>query len=173
MGLNTFWMHCMCSTRVMCIVHGFVVQPVGFLMTVDQWIGQSHLCYDYSLHLPPIILCIYLVELFSCFLLLSMDGAFWSLLASLLSTNSITCFYVLQPIFLSLFLFLPHPFFQVDSVDNFTPSNTPSRGEDSKSQLKSRSRSPSMASDVEPIEVNSNLWTLNLQLVLCLILDCC
>uniref|UniRef100_A0A4W5RWM3 CDC42 binding protein kinase alpha (DMPK-like) b n=1 Tax=Hucho hucho TaxID=62062 RepID=A0A4W5RWM3_9TELE len=29
--------------------------------------------------------------------------------------------------------------------------------EDSKSQLKSRSRSPSMASDVEPIEVNSNL----------------
>ncbi|CDQ59955.1 unnamed protein product [Oncorhynchus mykiss] len=63
-----------------------------------------------------------------------MDGAFWSLLASLLSTNSITCFYV-------------------DSVDNFTPSNTPSRGEDSKSQLKSRSRSPSMASDVEPIEL--------------------
>uniref|UniRef100_A0A8C8HK64 non-specific serine/threonine protein kinase n=1 Tax=Oncorhynchus tshawytscha TaxID=74940 RepID=A0A8C8HK64_ONCTS len=41
---------------------------------------------------------------------------------------------------------------RVDSVDNFTPSNTPSRGEDSKSQLKSRSRSPSMASDVEPIE---------------------
>ncbi|XP_055728262.1 serine/threonine-protein kinase MRCK alpha-like isoform X3 [Salvelinus fontinalis] len=42
---------------------------------------------------------------------------------------------------------------RVDSVDNFTPSNTPSRGEDSKSQLKSRSRSPSMASDVEPIEL--------------------
>uniref|UniRef100_A0A4W5PJS8 non-specific serine/threonine protein kinase n=1 Tax=Hucho hucho TaxID=62062 RepID=A0A4W5PJS8_9TELE len=41
--------------------------------------------------------------------------------------------------------------FDVDSVDNFTPSNTPSRDEDSK---KSRSRSPSMASDVEPIEVN-------------------
>uniref|UniRef100_A0A8C8D0V1 Serine/threonine-protein kinase MRCK alpha n=1 Tax=Oncorhynchus tshawytscha TaxID=74940 RepID=A0A8C8D0V1_ONCTS len=39
--------------------------------------------------------------------------------------------------------------FDVDSVDNFTPSNTPSRDEDSK---KSRSRSPSMASDVEPIE---------------------
>uniref|UniRef100_A0A673VMG3 Serine/threonine-protein kinase MRCK alpha n=1 Tax=Salmo trutta TaxID=8032 RepID=A0A673VMG3_SALTR len=37
-----------------------------------------------------------------------------------------------------------------DSVDNFTPSNTPSRDEDSK---KSRSRSPSMASDVEPIEL--------------------
>uniref|UniRef100_A0A8C7P7D7 non-specific serine/threonine protein kinase n=2 Tax=Oncorhynchus mykiss TaxID=8022 RepID=A0A8C7P7D7_ONCMY len=41
--------------------------------------------------------------------------------------------------------------FDVDSVDNFTPSNTPSRDEDSKT---SRSRSPSMASDVEPIEVN-------------------
>uniref|UniRef100_A0A8C8ENE3 Serine/threonine-protein kinase MRCK alpha n=1 Tax=Oncorhynchus tshawytscha TaxID=74940 RepID=A0A8C8ENE3_ONCTS len=40
--------------------------------------------------------------------------------------------------------------FDVDSVDNFTPSNTPSRDEDSK---KSRSRSPSMASDVEPIEL--------------------
>nr|XP_029534588.1 serine/threonine-protein kinase MRCK alpha-like [Oncorhynchus nerka] len=39
---------------------------------------------------------------------------------------------------------------RVDSVDNFTPSNTPSRDEDSK---KSRSRSPSMASDVEPIEL--------------------
>uniref|UniRef100_A0A8C8HVX3 non-specific serine/threonine protein kinase n=1 Tax=Oncorhynchus tshawytscha TaxID=74940 RepID=A0A8C8HVX3_ONCTS len=37
---------------------------------------------------------------------------------------------------------------RVDSVDNFTPSNTPSRGEDSKSQLKSRSRSPSMATSV-------------------------
>lgn len=83
---------------------------------------------------------------------LSMDGAFWSLLASLLSTNSITtCFYVLS-LFISLSL--SHPFFQVDSVDNFTPSNTPSRDEDSK---KSRSRSPSMASDVEPIEVNADL----------------
>ncbi|CAB1343156.1 unnamed protein product, partial [Coregonus sp. 'balchen'] len=50
-------------------------------------------------------------------------------------------------------LSLSHPFLQLDSVDNFTPSNTPSRGEDSKSQLKSRSRSPSMASDVEPIEL--------------------
>ncbi|KAM6965746.1 serine/threonine-protein kinase MRCK alpha isoform 3-T3 [Aplochiton taeniatus] len=42
---------------------------------------------------------------------------------------------------------------RLDSVDNFTPSNTPSRDEDSKSHLKSRSRSPSMASDVEPIEL--------------------
>uniref|UniRef100_A0A6Q2Y4H6 non-specific serine/threonine protein kinase n=1 Tax=Esox lucius TaxID=8010 RepID=A0A6Q2Y4H6_ESOLU len=43
--------------------------------------------------------------------------------------------------------------FDVDSVDNFTPSNTPSRDEDSKSQLKSRSRSPSTASMVSPPEV--------------------
>uniref|UniRef100_A0A8C5FBI1 CDC42 binding protein kinase alpha (DMPK-like) b n=1 Tax=Gadus morhua TaxID=8049 RepID=A0A8C5FBI1_GADMO len=43
--------------------------------------------------------------------------------------------------------------FDVDSVDNFTPSNTPSREDDSKSHLKSRSRSPSMASDLEPIEL--------------------
>ncbi|CAL8316420.1 unnamed protein product [Merluccius merluccius] len=42
---------------------------------------------------------------------------------------------------------------RVDSVDNFTPSNTPSREDDSKSHLKSRSRSPSMASDLEPIEL--------------------
>ncbi|KAM3861663.1 serine/threonine-protein kinase MRCK alpha [Diretmus argenteus] len=42
---------------------------------------------------------------------------------------------------------------RVDSVENFTPSNTPSREEDSKSHLKSRSRSPSMASDMEPIEL--------------------
>uniref|UniRef100_A0A3P8Y337 Serine/threonine-protein kinase MRCK alpha n=1 Tax=Esox lucius TaxID=8010 RepID=A0A3P8Y337_ESOLU len=42
---------------------------------------------------------------------------------------------------------------RVDSVDNFTPSNTPSRDEDSKSQLKSRSRSPSTASMVSPPEV--------------------
>lgn len=42
---------------------------------------------------------------------------------------------------------------QVDSVDNFTPSNTPSRDDDPKSLIKSRSRSPSMASDMEPIEV--------------------
>eukprot|EP00064_Thunnus_orientalis_P007655 superscaffoldBa00000862_g7677 len=43
--------------------------------------------------------------------------------------------------------------FDVDSMDNFTPSNTPSREEDPKSHLKSRSRSPSMASDMEPIEL--------------------
>ncbi|KAK2856532.1 hypothetical protein Q5P01_005267 [Channa striata] len=43
--------------------------------------------------------------------------------------------------------------FDVDSMDNFTPSNTPSREDDSKSHLKSRSRSPSMASDMEPIEL--------------------
>nr|XP_020472602.1 serine/threonine-protein kinase MRCK alpha-like isoform X1 [Monopterus albus] len=42
---------------------------------------------------------------------------------------------------------------RVDSMDNFTPSNTPSREDDPKSLLKSRSRSPSMASDVEPIEL--------------------
>ncbi|KAF0023144.1 hypothetical protein F2P81_023774 [Scophthalmus maximus] len=42
--------------------------------------------------------------------------------------------------------------FDVDSMDNFTPSNTPSREDDPKSHLKSRSRSPSMASDMEPIE---------------------
>ncbi|KAK5903907.1 hypothetical protein CgunFtcFv8_007649 [Champsocephalus gunnari] len=43
--------------------------------------------------------------------------------------------------------------FDVDSMDNFTPSNTPSRDDDPKLHLKSRSRSPSMASDMEPIEV--------------------
>ncbi|XP_062415727.1 serine/threonine-protein kinase MRCK alpha isoform X5 [Pungitius pungitius] len=42
---------------------------------------------------------------------------------------------------------------RMDSMDNFTPSNTPSREDDPKSHLKSRSRSPSMASDVEPIEL--------------------
>lgn len=43
--------------------------------------------------------------------------------------------------------------FDVDSMDNFTPSNTPSREDDPKALLKSRSRSPSMASDLEPIEL--------------------
>ncbi|KAK5880443.1 hypothetical protein CesoFtcFv8_023469 [Champsocephalus esox] len=43
--------------------------------------------------------------------------------------------------------------FDVDSMDNFTPSNTPSRDDDPKLHLKSRSRSPSMASDMEPIEL--------------------
>ncbi|XP_067338501.1 serine/threonine-protein kinase MRCK alpha isoform X6 [Channa argus] len=42
---------------------------------------------------------------------------------------------------------------RVDSMDNFTPSNTPSRDDDPKAHLKSRSRSPSMASDTEPIEL--------------------
>uniref|UniRef100_A0A8C1E1J8 Serine/threonine-protein kinase MRCK alpha n=1 Tax=Cyprinus carpio carpio TaxID=630221 RepID=A0A8C1E1J8_CYPCA len=39
----------------------------------------------------------------------------------------------------------------LDSAD-FTPSNTPSRDEDSRSRRISRSRSPSSASDMEPIE---------------------
>uniref|UniRef100_A0A8C6YX49 CDC42 binding protein kinase alpha n=1 Tax=Nothoprocta perdicaria TaxID=30464 RepID=A0A8C6YX49_NOTPE len=43
--------------------------------------------------------------------------------------------------------------FEIDSVENFTLSNTPSRDEDIKSHLHSRSRSPSTASEVEPIEV--------------------
>ncbi|XP_017157615.1 serine/threonine-protein kinase MRCK alpha [Poecilia reticulata] len=42
---------------------------------------------------------------------------------------------------------------RVDSMDNFTPSSTPSRDDDPKSHLKSHSRSPSMASDMEPIEL--------------------
>ncbi|MEQ2311009.1 Serine/threonine-protein kinase MRCK alpha, partial [Ameca splendens] len=42
---------------------------------------------------------------------------------------------------------------RVDSIDNFTPSNTPSREDDPKAHLKSHSRSPSMASDMEPIEL--------------------
>ncbi|XP_061560729.1 serine/threonine-protein kinase MRCK alpha isoform X6 [Phycodurus eques] len=42
---------------------------------------------------------------------------------------------------------------RVDSMDNFTSSNTPSREDDQKSHLKTRSRSPSMASDMEPIEL--------------------
>lgn len=42
--------------------------------------------------------------------------------------------------------------FDLDSAD-FTPSNTPSRDEDSRSRRISRSRSPSTASDMEPIEL--------------------
>ncbi|XP_048153378.1 serine/threonine-protein kinase MRCK alpha isoform X12 [Corvus hawaiiensis] len=42
---------------------------------------------------------------------------------------------------------------RIDSVENLTLSNTPSRDEDSKSHLHSRSRSPSTASEIEPIEV--------------------
>ncbi|XP_009071362.1 PREDICTED: serine/threonine-protein kinase MRCK alpha-like, partial [Acanthisitta chloris] len=46
--------------------------------------------------------------------------------------------------------------FEIDSVENFTLSNTPSRDEDSKSHLHSRSRSPSTASEIEPIEVTDH-----------------
>ncbi|OCT77527.1 hypothetical protein XELAEV_18028619mg [Xenopus laevis] len=42
--------------------------------------------------------------------------------------------------------------FEMDSVDNFTLSNTPSRDEDVKSQAPSHSRSPSTMSDIEPAE---------------------
>ncbi|XP_064412674.1 serine/threonine-protein kinase MRCK alpha isoform X2 [Latimeria chalumnae] len=42
--------------------------------------------------------------------------------------------------------------FEIDSVDNFNLS-TPSRDEEAKSQIHSRSRSPSTASEIEPIEV--------------------
>ncbi|XP_072189825.1 serine/threonine-protein kinase MRCK alpha isoform X4 [Excalfactoria chinensis] len=45
---------------------------------------------------------------------------------------------------------------RIDSVENFTLSNTPSRDEDTKSHLHSRSRSPSTASEVEPIEVTDH-----------------
>ncbi|XP_070590432.1 serine/threonine-protein kinase MRCK alpha isoform X2 [Erythrolamprus reginae] len=46
--------------------------------------------------------------------------------------------------------------FEIDSVENFTLSNTPSRDEDIKYHLHSRSRSPSTASDIEPIEVSDH-----------------
>ncbi|XP_042633922.1 serine/threonine-protein kinase MRCK alpha-like isoform X4 [Cyprinus carpio] len=45
--------------------------------------------------------------------------------------------------------------FDLDSAD-FTPSNTPSRDEDSRSRRISRSRSPSTASDMEPIELTDH-----------------
>ncbi|XP_031758439.1 serine/threonine-protein kinase MRCK alpha isoform X4 [Xenopus tropicalis] len=45
---------------------------------------------------------------------------------------------------------------RMDSVDNFTLSNTPSRDEDVKSQGPSRSRSPSTMSDIEPPEVTDH-----------------
>uniref|UniRef100_A0A1A8JW50 non-specific serine/threonine protein kinase n=3 Tax=Nothobranchius TaxID=28779 RepID=A0A1A8JW50_NOTKU len=41
----------------------------------------------------------------------------------------------------------------MDTMNNYTPSSTPSKDDDSKSHLKSQSRSPSMASDMEPIEL--------------------
>ncbi|XP_015269229.1 PREDICTED: serine/threonine-protein kinase MRCK alpha [Gekko japonicus] len=46
--------------------------------------------------------------------------------------------------------------FEIDSVENFTLSNMPSRDEDIKCHLHSRSRSPSTASDIEPIEVSDH-----------------
>ncbi|XP_015139004.2 serine/threonine-protein kinase MRCK alpha isoform X5 [Gallus gallus] len=45
---------------------------------------------------------------------------------------------------------------RIDSVENFTLSNTPSRDEDTKSHLHSRSRSPSTASEIEPVEVTDH-----------------
>ncbi|XP_043860625.1 serine/threonine-protein kinase MRCK alpha isoform X21 [Dromiciops gliroides] len=45
---------------------------------------------------------------------------------------------------------------RIDSVENFTLSNPPSRDEEVKSHLQSRSRSPSTASDIEPIEVTEH-----------------
>ncbi|XP_048364682.1 serine/threonine-protein kinase MRCK alpha isoform X3 [Sphaerodactylus townsendi] len=45
---------------------------------------------------------------------------------------------------------------RIDSVENFTLSNTPSRDEDLKCHLHSRSRSPSTASEIEPIEVSDH-----------------
>nr|XP_023662423.1 serine/threonine-protein kinase MRCK alpha isoform X1 [Paramormyrops kingsleyae]XP_023662424.1 serine/threonine-protein kinase MRCK alpha isoform X1 [Paramormyrops kingsleyae] len=48
---------------------------------------------------------------------------------------------------------------RTDSVDNFPLSNTLSRDEEAKSHLISRSRSPSTASDVEPLEqTDSHAW---------------
>ncbi|XP_056672014.1 serine/threonine-protein kinase MRCK alpha isoform X11 [Monodelphis domestica] len=44
----------------------------------------------------------------------------------------------------------------IDSVENFTLSNPPSRDEEVKSHLQSRSRSPSTASDIEPIEITDH-----------------
>uniref|UniRef100_A0A8C1UZF6 non-specific serine/threonine protein kinase n=1 Tax=Cyprinus carpio TaxID=7962 RepID=A0A8C1UZF6_CYPCA len=48
--------------------------------------------------------------------------------------------------------------FDLDSAD-FTPSNTPSRDEDSRSRRISRSRSPSSASDMEPIEPKAHQFS--------------
>uniref|UniRef100_A0A7N4NIA7 Serine/threonine-protein kinase MRCK alpha n=1 Tax=Sarcophilus harrisii TaxID=9305 RepID=A0A7N4NIA7_SARHA len=44
----------------------------------------------------------------------------------------------------------------IDSVENFTLSHPTSRDEEVKSHLQSRSRSPSTASDIEPIEVTDH-----------------
>eukprot|EP00062_Callorhinchus_milii_P021130 gi/632977527/ref/XP_007905396.1/ PREDICTED: serine/threonine-protein kinase MRCK alpha isoform X2 [Callorhinchus milii] len=45
--------------------------------------------------------------------------------------------------------------FEIDSIENFNLSNSPS-GEEMKSQLHSRSRSPSTASDIESVEVTDH-----------------
>lgn len=44
-------------------------------------------------------------------------------------------------------------------METFSLSNTPSRDQEPRSRLLSRSRSPSTASDLEPIEVNPRLGT--------------
>uniref|UniRef100_A0A8C0FW80 Serine/threonine-protein kinase MRCK alpha n=1 Tax=Bubo bubo TaxID=30461 RepID=A0A8C0FW80_BUBBB len=59
----------------------------------------------------------------------------------------------------SFLAFLNAPTSALDQFENFTLSNTPSRDEDSKSHLHSRSRSPSTASEIEPIEVLHNSFT--------------
>ncbi|XP_060704472.1 serine/threonine-protein kinase MRCK alpha-like isoform X3 [Hemiscyllium ocellatum] len=45
--------------------------------------------------------------------------------------------------------------FEIDSIENFNLSNSPS-GDEVKSQIYSRSRSPSTASDIEPVEGTDN-----------------
>lgn len=51
---------------------------------------------------------------------------------------------------------------QIDSIDNFSLSNTPSRDDDRKFQVVSHSRSPSTTSDLEPLEVlfaaHTRMW---------------
>uniref|UniRef100_A0A672P1F0 non-specific serine/threonine protein kinase n=1 Tax=Sinocyclocheilus grahami TaxID=75366 RepID=A0A672P1F0_SINGR len=49
--------------------------------------------------------------------------------------------------------------FDIDSIDNFSLSNTPSREEDGRSQVTSHSRSPSTTSDIESQEVASQFLT--------------
>uniref|UniRef100_A0A8C2PZD1 non-specific serine/threonine protein kinase n=1 Tax=Cyprinus carpio TaxID=7962 RepID=A0A8C2PZD1_CYPCA len=49
--------------------------------------------------------------------------------------------------------------FDIDSIDNFSLSNTPSREEDGRSQVTSHSRSPSTTSDMESQEVTSQILT--------------
>uniref|UniRef100_A0A671PG26 non-specific serine/threonine protein kinase n=1 Tax=Sinocyclocheilus anshuiensis TaxID=1608454 RepID=A0A671PG26_9TELE len=60
----------------------------------------------------------------------------------------------------SFLAFLNAPTSALDQFDvNFTPSNTPSRDEDSRSRRISRSRSPSTASDMEPIEPKAHQFS--------------